>query len=114
MKYTQRIMEGLAMTKTTICIGLLDKDTKQQEINTLDAFKVAANIFAETTGGATITQGTGVYTHDNGEVVIEPTLVCVIYGADNANIEKACKMAKVALNQEAVTIETVESNSRFF
>ena len=102
------------MVKTTICIGLLDKDTKQQEINTLDAFKVAANIFAETTGGATITQGTGVYTHDDGSVVIEPTLVCTIYGADVANIEKACKMAKVALNQEAVTIETVESNSRFF
>mgnify|MGYP006958201722 FL=1 len=102
------------MTKTTICIGLLDKDSKVQEITTLDAFKVAANIFAETTGGATITEGTGVYTHDDGSVVIEPTLVCVIYGANIADIEKACKMAKVALNQEAVTIETVESNSRFF
>ena len=102
------------MTKTTICIGLLDKDSKKKEITTIDAFKVAANIFAETTGGATITEGTGVYTHDDGEVVIEPTLVCVIYGADNEQIEKAATMAKVALNQEAVTIEVTESNSRFF
>ena len=102
------------MKKTTMCIGLLDKDSKHQEITTLDAFKVAANIFAETTGGATITEGTGVYTHDDGTIVIEPTLVCVIYGSDTATIERAANMAKIALNQESVTIETVESNSRFF
>ena len=102
------------MIKTTICIGLLDKDTKRQEITTLDAFKVAANIFAETTGGATITEGTGVYTHDDGTIVIEPTLVCVIYGANTEQVERAANMAKVALNQEAVTIEVTESNSRFF
>lgn len=102
------------MTKTTICVGLLDKDSKQQEVNTLDAYKVAANIFAATTGGATITQGTGVYTHDDGEIVIEPTLVCVVYGSDVATIEKAAAQLKVALNQESVAIETVESNSRFF
>ena len=102
------------MTKTTICVGLLDKDSKRQEVNTLDAYKVAANIFAATTGGATITEGTGVYTHDNGEIVIEPTLVCVVYGSDAGTIEKEAAQLKVALNQEAVTIETVESNSRFF
>lgn len=102
------------MTKTTICIGLLDKDSKHQEINTLDAYKIMANIFVKTTGGATITEGTGVYTHDDGTVVIEPTLICVIYGSNNASIEKAAAMAKTALNQEAVTIEVTESNSRFF
>ena len=102
------------MTKTTICIGLLDQDTKHQEITTIDAFKIEANIFAQTTGGATITEGTGVYTHDDGTVVIEPTLICVIYGSGQATIEKAASMAKVALNQESVAIEVCESNSRFF
>ena len=102
------------MIKTTICIGLLDQTTKRQEISTLDAFKVVANIFAETTGGATITEGTGVYTHDDGTVVIEPTLVCVVFGSNQATIEKACSLAKVALNQESVAIEVCESNSRFF
>lgn len=102
------------MTKTTICIGLLDKDTKKQEITTLDSFKIIANIFAETTGGATITEGTGVYTHHDGSVVIEPTLICVVYGSDQKQIEKACEMVKLALNQETVAIEVTESNSRFF
>ncbi len=102
------------MIKTTICVGLLDKDSKMQEVNTLDAFKITSNIFAQTTGGATITQGTGVYTHESGEVVIEPTLICVVYGSNNADIEKACKMIKTALNQESVAIEVTESNTRFF
>ena len=102
------------MTKTTIYIGLLDKDTKKQELTTLNAFKVAANIFAETTGGATITEGTGVYTHEDGTIVIEPTLVCIIYGADESQIEKAASLAKIALNQESVAIEICESNSKFF
>ena len=101
------------MLKTTIFVGLNDKVTKQQEINTLDAFKVAANIFAETTGGATITEGTGVYTHDDGTIVIEKTLVCVVFGATTEQVEKACEMLKIALNQESVATETCESNSRF-
>ncbi len=101
------------MIKTTLCVGLLDKDSKRQEVTTLDAYKVAANIFAATTGGATITEGTGVYTHDDGTVVIEPTLVCVIYGAEKESIYKAVEQLKVSLNQEAIAFEQCESNSMF-
>lgn len=100
------------MIKTTIYVGLLDQKTKAQEINTLDAFKIVANIFAETTGGATITEGTGVYTHEDGTVIIEPTLVCIVYGVEGEQIDNACKMIKVALNQENLIAETTESNSR--
>lgn len=32
------------MRKLTLMIGLNDKDTKQQEITTLDAYKVVGNI----------------------------------------------------------------------
>ena len=101
------------MRKDVICVGLNDKDSKVQEINTIDAFKIAANIFASTTGGATITEGCGVYTHDNGDIVIEKTLVCVVYSSDDKAIETACEQIKVALNQESVALETSESNSRF-
>ena len=101
------------MIKTTMCIGLLDKVTKIQEINTIDAFKIVANIFAETTGGATITEGTGVYTHDDGTIVIEKSLVCFIYGATKEQITKAADMIKIALNQESVAVEMSESNSFF-
>ena len=102
------------MKKFIMCVGLLDKDTKNQEINTLDAFKVASNIFAEITGGATITEGRGVYTHEDGTVVIEPTLVCTIYGGVIEQIKKAADLLKTALNQESVAIEETESNSMFY
>lgn len=102
------------MTKTTICVGLLDQTTKRQEITTIDAFKIVSNIFAENECGVTITEGVGVYKHDDGTVVIEPTLVCVNYGAETSEIEKACTVIKAALNQETVAIEVCESNSRFF
>lgn len=39
------------MRKYIMSIGLNDKDTKQQEISLLDAYKVVMNIFASTTGG---------------------------------------------------------------
>ena len=106
--------EKKTMKKFTMCVGLLDKDTKQQEINTLDAFKVASNVFAQTTGGATITEGRGVYTHNDGTIVIEPTLVCVVYGGEMQDIKKAADALKVALNQESVAIEETESNSIFY
>ena len=101
------------MRKDTMFVGLLDKYTKTQQITTVDAYKVVANIFVKTTGGATITEGIGVYTHENGETVIEPSLVCMVYGADDDTITQAAEAIKVALNQESVIVETSESNSKF-
>ena len=102
------------MKKFVMCVGLLDKDSKAQEVNTLDAFKVVSNIFANTTGGATITEGRGVYTHNDGTVVIEPTLVCTVYGSDLRTVKEAADAIKVALNQESVAIEEMESVSMFY
>ena len=58
------------MTKFTLYIGLNDKDTKRQEVQTLEAFKVSANIFKALTGGATISEAQGIYTHDNGDILL--------------------------------------------
>lgn len=101
------------MKKATLYIGLNDKDTKKQEINTIDAYKIASNIFASVTGGATITEGVGVYTHNDGTIVTESTLVCVVYGAENDAIESAAQSLKVAFNQESIAVEYTESNSKF-
>jgi len=101
------------MTKNTMFIGLNDQISKRQEINTLDAFKIVSNIFREVTGGATITEGTGVYTHEDGTVVIEKTLIAAIYDCDMVHVIEAADQIKVALNQESVIIETTEVNSVF-
>lgn len=102
------------MKKFIIYVGLNDQVTKMQEITTLDAYKIATNIFIEYTGGATISEARGVYTHEDGTIITENTLRCEIFGATEEQIEKAASQIKIALNQESVAIEEIETNSRFF
>ena len=101
------------MKKTTLFIGLNDKNTKHQEIATLDAYKIAVNIFTAYTGGATISEAVGIYTHDNGETVTEKTLRCEVYSSDIDAIRTAANALKRAFNQESILIETVETESAF-
>lgn len=101
------------MKKTTLYIGLNDKDTKHQEIATLDAYKIAANIFTAYTGGATISEAVGIYTHDNGETVTEKTLRCEVYSTNTEAIRTAANALKQAFNQESILIESVETESAF-
>lgn len=101
------------MKKYTMCIGLNDQDTKRQEIQTVDAYKIVMNIFASTTGGATVYEGQGCYTHDDGTIVIEKSLIAFIFTDDDAAIRQAAEMVKAALNQESVAVEVAEVNSMF-
>lgn len=94
------------MLKHTLFIGLNDKDSKQQEISTLDAFKTVLNITKKYYDGGTITESKGFYTHNSGEITIETSLVLSILFAD---IEKTLKLiaeVKQALNQESIALQT--------
>ena len=101
------------MKKIIIYAGLNDKDSKMQEIGTLDAFKIASNIFAARVGGATISEAVGVYTHQDGDIVTEKTLRCEICSDDLEAVHRAALELKNALNQESIMIETVRTDSRF-
>ena len=48
------------MNKYTLYIGLNDKDTKQQQLDNLEASKIVQNILTEKTDGGTIYNATGV------------------------------------------------------
>lgn len=104
-----------SMKKYTLSIGLNDKDTKIQRINTLEAYKMIENILmANTIEGFTIYEAKGVYKHDNGEIVKENTLRVEVYDFDNTLATKiitSIHAIKAALNQESVALEsqTIES-----
>lgn len=100
------------MKKYTLYVGLNDKTTHNQEIATLDAYKVVSNILTAT-GGATITEGRGIYTHDDGTVIQETTLVCMIFGAPEESIREAALQIKSALNQESIAFEITDVVSMF-
>ena len=101
------------MTKYTMYIGLNDKDSKHQEISTLDAYKIASNLAVVHLGFATITEARGVYTHDDGTIVEEVTLRCEVTNVKLENIKAFCLAVKDALNQESVALEKTEVNFNF-
>lgn len=96
----------------TFLVGLNDKDTYQQEVNTLDAYKVVANIL-ET--DCTIQEAKGVYQHKNGTLVFETSLIVSVLDFDEVFddkwVESKTEAIKIALNQESVIAKYDEVNS---
>ena len=101
------------MTKYTLYIGLNDKDTKQQKIDTLEASKIVQNVLTDTTGGGTIYSATGVYKHDNGAVVIENTLRVELVAVAIEAVRGAVETIKTLLNQESIILQTENVQSMF-
>lgn len=100
------------MKKHTFYIGLNDKDTKMQVINTLDAYRITTNILGV---DSTIKECKGVYTHDDGTIITENTLEVVLLDFDNtmtrAWIVEKVDAIKKALNQESVAYQEEDIKS---
>ena len=91
-----------------LSIGLNDKDTKTQLIKTADAVM----LIADTVGDCSIFEGHGIYTHDNGERVIEKTLqVQVFSDYTMQQMQELTRELCLALNQESIvlSIQTLDS-----
>lgn len=105
-------------SKLTFFVGLNDQETKQQRIPTLAAAHVVENIFtAHNVDGATITNGRGVYRHDDGTVTTEETIIVTVFEFDTLHpvpVVDICDDIKGALNQESVAVERTEVDSRLY
>lgn len=99
------------MDKYILYVGLNDKDTKTQKIDTLSAYNLTNNILLNYVEGATVTQSKGIYKHNNGNIVIENTLIIELLFTDKTTVETIAKELKIALNQESIAIQkqTIES-----
>ena len=85
----------------TLFLGLNDKIKKVQIINTLEAYKILMNLLS----GATITESTGFYKHEDGTLVIEKSLQIQILDFDNnLNINKLIEDLKTLFNQESIAV----------
>lgn len=88
-----------------ITVGLFDQKSKKQEISITDARKTITRYVIDHCGGGTITTGNGVYTHDDGTVVVEPSIIIKIIGAKFEDIGNLVEDIKIFLNQESVLVE---------
>ena len=93
------------MVKTKLYVGLNDKDTKSQEISTLNAYKVLGNILGAELDGYTITESTGFYKHADGSFTTEVSLVVELLNVPQQTILGLIHNIKIALNQECVLME---------
>ena len=99
------------MEKFTLYLGLNDKDTKKQEINTIEAYKIVNNVVNNYCDGATIYECQGIYKHDNGTIVFEKTLKIELMFVDRLTVVSLVKDLNEIFNQESIVLqkEIVES-----
>ncbi len=90
----------------TIYIWLFDKDTKTQLIDTPKAMAMLSEKIANEFGGGTIYPSSGVYKHDDGSIVQEPSIVIqtMADGVDNFvnSIKKEFNQESVLVNKDVV------------
>lgn len=101
------------MKKITLFIGLNDKDTKTQIINTSEAIEILSSYIVKNLGIGTLSEAAGIYTHDNGETVSEKTIRAEFYTDDVNAIKGFAEFAKIALNQESISLEVSHPEIQF-
>ena len=101
------------MNKITLYVGLNDKDTKRQKIDTLEATKIVSNLITKLCDGGTIYNAKGIYRHENGDVVIENTLRIELIDVDENPLTALIDTLKTVLNQESIIKQTENINSVF-
>lgn len=99
------------MTQATLYIGLNDKDEKRQTMETVEAYKIVQSELVRHVGGGTIYAAEGIYTHDDGTIVVEKMLRVEIFGAPESALMALVERLKIRLNQESIIIrrESVET-----
>ena len=95
------------MQKYVLYVGLNDKKTKIQEINTIQAYKLITNIIINyDIDGFTILEANGYYVHDDKSITIEKSLKIEFLFTDIEIIKNIVKDIKKVLNQESVILQT--------
>lgn len=94
-------------------MGLNDKDTKTQKIDTLEAFKIVTEYITSILDGCTIYNAQGVYKHDNGDIVIENTLRIELFTDNMQKVDQIIDTLKRLFNQESIIKQIEHVNTAF-
>lgn len=94
-------------------IDTKDKDTKDYKFHD-DYFKriITDEFIKQYPLGFTITEGTGYYKHNSGEVVTEKTYIVTILDSTTVNYN-LIDILKEKLNQECIGVQVLYDNTIF-
>lgn len=98
----------------TLYLGLNDKDTYVQIINTDEAENMARDIVTKFVGGATFSKAKGYWVDENQNPTIENTIIIKFSNIDENIIENICELLKTTFNQNCIMIEKTQSMVTFF
>ena len=96
-----------------VYFGLFDQKSKKQEIKTADAVQIIADYIASKFDGGTVYSGYGMYRHEDGSTVQEPSLIVELLGVSFDEVSEMISEIKFILNQESVMISEQELRFQF-
>ena len=100
--------------KIKLSVGLFDKDTKKQEVDTYTAVDLIEKaVMATGVGGLSVYTGNGVYLHDDGTLVKEPSVFVEVYGWKLDSMKTAVQFIKRELKQESISVEITQCQVEF-
>lgn len=100
------------IVKYSLYLGLNDKDTKTQKIDTLEAYKILCNLLKSyNVEGFTVYNAHGFYMHDDGTFTTENTLKIELMFVDEKTIDNIIKQCKIIFNQECIIKQVEEVTS---
>ena len=94
-------------------IGTKDKDTKNYKLT--DEFikqTIINEVIKQYPNGFTITEGTGYYKHNSGEVVTEKTYIVTVLDEVFVNVDLTDAL-KEKLNQECIGVQVIYDSIMF-
>lgn len=98
--------------KYSLYLGLNDKDTKTQKIDTLEAYKILCNLLKSyNVEGFTVYNAQGFYVHDDGSFTVENTLKVELMFIKELTVDNIIKQLKIIFNQESVIKQVEEVTS---
>ena len=100
------------IVKYSLYLGLNDKDTKTQKIDTLEAYKILCNLLKSyNVEGFTVYNAHGFYMHNDGTFTTENTLKVELMFIDEKTIDNIIKQCKIIFNQECIIKQVEEVTS---
>lgn len=102
------------MKNYKLYIGLNDKNTLEQIIDTQKAVDVICNIMKDHKKGFSLVTQKGGYEMESGQYVFENSLALSIFEISQKQLFSFCDIFKKAFNQESILITEITEQAIFY